>query len=130
MKKYVFYVLFSGILMLLLASCVTMQAKESTRLNLVKEWAGKEAEEFFLIYGLPEAEFVRSAGGKIYQWKSDVNNYIVGLDYGGIYTGSSVYIYCVLNITVDENNLIQDILLVKDTEGIWQSSRFYEIFHE
>jgi len=107
----------------LLISCVTIGP---TREALRSRWIGRPAEAFFLNYGLPVNSITTSAGGSIYQWRSDVNNFYVASRSGTV--GMNIQVYCELNISTDPSNMITDILLVKDTAGLWVNSRFYEVF--
>jgi len=105
---------------LILCSCITTNKKDEVKTNLLNKWIGINADEFFLIYGLPTGRINRENGYTIYQWNSEREEYFL--------YGAFVSVYCILNILADEKNKIVDIILVKDTVGRWQSSRFYEIF--
>lgn len=95
----------------LLVGCTTTEGA-SNYLN--QKYVGRNADEFFIEYGMPADTFELKDGRRLYSWKSK-SVHVKGLA-------------CNLELRTDTSGLIQNIDIKRDTNGVWQTSQCSEYF--
>jgi len=113
----------------------TIKVQEGLNSNFVN----RKFDDFVIQYGPPSSKYIMDDGSIMYSWNSDVayltmpakyavnavgNNGLV-VDQTG---GGTIYMECGLRILVSGNKVIRNIIITKDTIGIWNSSRCSEVF--
>ncbi len=128
-------ILLLSLLSMSFSACVSQQRVQD-RLN--EAWTGKNFDEFVLTYGTPKDKFALNSGDTAYLWNSgtasiDVPTYAT-TRYSGDYSqtqvsgGGSIKMFCELQIVADGKGIIKQIKIMKDTWGMWVSSRCHEVF--
>jgi hypothetical protein len=124
--------------------CVALVGCTTTgdAMNKVSYYKDKNADDFFRRNGMPMQVFQYQSGQKVYRWSSTSasvympavttfsgNTSPMGSMSGSAFTqgGFTANLQCLIDIQVDEKNVIMEITAVKDTWGVWQTSRCNEV---
>jgi hypothetical protein len=126
------------IITLIISGCTTSQ----DAINIIApKYIGQKADMFFSVNGPPYGQYVMDNGAKIYKWDSGVQNvsmptttsfdaYTTPIGMSGTATtsGGSITVDCQLEIHTDPKNTIQSFRVLRDTIGMWETSRCHEFF--
>jgi len=121
-----------------LSGCTTTSQVQD---NLIS-YVGMNSDSFFMRYGMPAARFQFQNKNVVYRWSSGVTNMqmpaftsqsgninSMGTFSGGgsTFGGGNAQFECIIDITVNEQNIINSLRIVKDTIGLWAISRCAEV---
>jgi hypothetical protein len=132
-------------LILAALACVTIActSSEDAVRSLNSKWVGRSVDEFVAQYGFPSGQYMLQDGGSILAWGSHnsfempsstttTGNFNANTGYFTSTTtnsgGGSVPVDCDLQLTVGPDRIIRSFRVMRDTWGVWQTSRCNEIF--
>lgn len=97
-------------------------------------WLGRNFDEFVMQYGIPSRKFDLSNGDVAYTWNpgtKSVSMPISGTTNSSGYTqiggGGSIDMTCELQILTDKSGVIKQVKIMKDSVGVWTTSRCHEL---
>lgn len=133
------------ILLFLLAGCNQYHypSRDDVITGLNQRYGGKNADDFFLTYGMPSNQHQLNNGDRMYSWVSIEQGYQTvpvynrfGTYYGyrnfynvdSGFTEYPVERYCQLQILTNRRGIIQQIKLLADSNGKYAPSHCSEVF--
>jgi hypothetical protein len=133
------YALIVASALLALSGCTTTRQAVA---DLNARWVGHNTDDFFLRYGAPRQSLKMNSGNTLYVWASSgsvplpevSNTYGTVSDYGTFQSttvtdgGGDIAVVCVVQIVATPAGQIQQIVIARDTIGMWETSRCHEIF--
>lgn len=130
--------MFSRVLILLFAMvCAACVSTQSVADRFSTQWIGRNFDEFVLRYGTPYKEFKLNNGATVYVWNSGTASMGIPATattrvYGNTaYTqmsgGGSIDMFCEMQVVTDQRGAIQQVKILRDTIGLWATSRCHEV---
>ena len=91
----------------LLSGCVSSQSVAN---RLSSQYAGHNADQFFLDHSSPAKKFQLNSGDLIWTWDS-------GVSYSG-----GIMLQCIVELISTPDGTIKSVRIIKDTVGWWTTS--------
>lgn len=122
---------------LMVTACTPALSPAQNSADLNRRFAGRTAQEFFSIYGLPAGGFDLNGNENIYRWTSASPSVVTSHRYyskDGMYEAADNYNhftqahYCEVRVVTDKADIIEKFDVAVDSMGKWSSSRCSEIF--
>jgi hypothetical protein len=122
-----------------LSACATTEQG----MRKLDRYIGQNADFFFKSYGMPAASYQFQDQSRVYRWSSGAINFQMpavttvngSTGPAGIFQatattsgGGDFGVECIVDIHTDQNNVVQSIRPIKDTLGLWVTSRCAEVF--
>jgi hypothetical protein len=132
-------------LVLILLATIAISAcstTEDAHQALQSKWVGRTADDFVSAYGLPQGQYQMQNGDHLLAWgtqtsvhmpsQTTVNGFVApsGQFIGTAHTtgGNDIGVSCDLQMTVSPQGRIKSFRIMRDTIGLWETSRCAEIF--
>ena len=126
-----------------MAAVAACSTTEDARQALQTRWIGHSADEFVTDNGFPQGQYYLQNGDTLLAWgdqrsvrmpqSSTTSGYISPST--GYFTtntltsgGYNIEVSCELQLTVSKDGTIKAIRIMRDTIGLWETSRCAEIF--
>ena len=131
-KPSLIIVLFS--VFFLVSGCVSTQSVVNRASN---QYVGQSIDAFVRLHGAPYQRFDLRSGDVAYTWSSGVRSMAMPLSattsvVGGMATtnfigGQSLNLVCEIQIIASSSGMIKELLILRDTIGLWTTSMCHEV---
>ena len=128
----------SGAFVLILVfTCTACVSTQSVVDRVAQKWAGQNFDGFVLRYGQPYRKFDLNSGDIAYVWNSGISsismpatattNVYGNTAYTQMSGGGNIDVFCEMQIVTDRTGIIRQVTILKDTIGLWVTSRCHEV---
>jgi len=124
-------------LLVLSFACAACVSTQSVVNRFGQKWVGQNFDDFVLRYGMPYRKFELNNGSIAYVWNSGISsvsmpvtattNIYGNTAYTQIHGGGSIRTYCEVQLITDQTGVIRQVNILKDTIGLWATSRCHEV---
>ena len=128
---------FSAFVLVLLYACTACVSTQSVVNRFAQKWMGQNFDQFVLRYGQPYRKFELNSGDIAYVWNSGTSsmpipatattNVYGNTAYTQVSGGGNIDMFCEMQIVTDRTGIIKQVSILKDTIGLWATSRCHEV---
>jgi hypothetical protein len=126
-----------AVVLVLFVLCTACVSTQSVVDRFAQKWMGQNFDQFVLRYGQPYRKFELNSGDIAYDWNSGTSsmpipatattNVYGNTAYTQVSGGGNIDMFCEMQIVTDRTGIIKQVTILKDTIGLWATSRCHEV---